>query len=159
MKSKELKNYNLPDNRVFNEAIDAKPVNLLLVMMGIGFILLLGKKYVYGGALFFFGAACLLFLPSRRIIEFYDEHMIMYNKARKDECNIVYYDDIKCWEYKVSVSADELIITLSDGSIQKCEGYSKTEFESNMNKYVKDKKVVVESKPNIFKKQGDKHDN
>ena len=151
MKSKELKNYNLPDNRTYNEVLDAKPTTLLLLLMGAGFVLLLGKFYVYGGALFFFGATCLLFLPGRKLIEFYDNHMIVYNKARKDECNIIFYDDVKSWEYQVSVSNDELILTLVDGSVQKCDGYSRSEFENCLNKYMKDKKVVNESRSNRFR--------
>lgn len=148
MKSKELKNYNLPDNRTYNEAIEAKPIPLLLVLMGIGFVLMLMKRYVIGISLFLFSASCLLFLPSRKLIEFYDDHMILYNKARKDECNIIYYDDIKSWEYKSKVSMDELVIVLQDDSIQKMNAFSKTEFEKKLNKYIKDKKVVNENRSN-----------
>ena len=86
--------------------------------------------------------------PSRRLIEFYDDHMILYNKARKDECNIIYYDDIKSWEYKSKVSMDELVIVLQDDSIQKMNAFSKTEFEKKLNKYIKDKKVVNENRSN-----------
>lgn len=155
MKSKELKNYNLPDNRTYNETLEAKPTTYLLIVMIIGFILLLEKYYIYGCALFFFGAIVLIVLPSKRVIEFYDDFMIVYNKARKDECNLIYYDDVKSWEYKVSVSVDELTIILKDDSVQKVLGYSKTQFENCMNKYLKDQKVVNEPK-RLFKKQGGK---
>ena len=148
MKSKELKNYNLPENRAYNEAIEAKPMVLLLVIMGIGFILMLLKEYIVGISLFLLGASCLIFLPNRRIIEFYDEYMILYNKARKDECNVVYYDDVKSWDYKTRVSMDELTITLNDDSIQKIDAFSRIEFENDLNKYLKDKKVVYENRSN-----------
>ena len=150
MKSKELKNYNLPDNRAYNESLETKPIGLLLVILGVGFYLILRKFYIYGCALFFFSAACLIFLPGRRLIEFYDEYMIVYNKARKDECNIIYYDDVKSWEYKTSVSMDELVLTLNDDSIQKCNAFSKKEFEKSLNKYIKEKRIISEK--NIFKK-------
>lgn len=146
MKSKELKNYNLPDNRVYNQKLEAKPIALLLVIMGLGFVLLIMKYYIYGTVLFFFAAACIMFLPSRRLIEFYDDYMIMYNKARKDECNIIYYDDIKSWDYRVAVAGDELILVLNDDSVQKCDAYSKKEFENELNKYIKDKRIVNETK-------------
>ena len=148
MKSKELKNYNLPENRAYNEAIEAKPMVLLLVIMGIGFILMLLKEYIVGISLFLLGASCLIFLPNRRIIEFYDEYMILYNKARKDEFNVVYYDDVKSWDYKTRVSMDELTITLNDDSIQKIDAFSRIEFENDLNKYLKDKKVVYENRSN-----------
>lgn len=152
MKSKELKNYNLPDNRVFNESIEAKPTPLLLMLIIAGVILLVTKYYVYGLTIFLFGLACLLFLPKRRLIEFYDEHMIVYNKARKDECNIIYYDDIKTWEYKTRVSSDVLLLNMKDGSVQKCDGFSKTLFENYLNKYIKDKKIINEQKIIIRRK-------
>lgn len=145
MKSKELKNYNLPD-RTYNEVLEAKPKALLLIMMIIGLILIIVKAYVYGSSLLFFGLACLIFLPGRRIIEFYDDHMIVYNRARKGECNIIYYEDVNTWEYKYGVSKDELIINMEDGSVQKCEGYSKLEFENILNKYMKNKKLANETK-------------
>lgn len=148
MKSKELKNYNLPDNRTFNQSLEAKPMRFLVLMMLLGFILLLAKRYTSGVALFFFGAACLIFLPNRRMIEFYDNHMIVYNKARKDECNIIYYEDVKSWEYRVKVSCDELIINMEDGTIQKVDGFSKSEYENCLNKYIKDKKIQNENRSN-----------
>lgn len=140
MRSKELKNYNLPDNRMFNETLEAKPFELLAVFLVASIILLVFKYYVYGFTIMAFSIICLFFLPSRRLIEFYDSYMILYNKARKDECNIIYYEDIKYWEYKTKVSYDQLIITLNDDSVQKCDGYSKVTFEKRLNKYLKDKK-------------------
>ena len=77
-----------------------------------------------------------------------DHYIVLYNKARKDECNIIYYDDIKSWEYKSKVSMDELVIVLQDDSIQKMNAFSKTEFEKKLNKYIKDKKVVNENRSN-----------
>lgn len=151
MKSKELKNYNLPDNRTYNETLEAKPIGLFLVLMGIGFILLLSRNYIYGGALFFFSAACVIVLPNRKIIEFYDTYMIVYNKANKNECNIIYYEDIKTWEYKVTVSDDKLIMNLVDGSVQTCDAYSKVKFEKYLNKYMKDKRI--EQKAKKYRKQ------
>lgn len=142
MRSKELKNYNLPDNRMYNEALEAKPIELLLVLLFIGVLLVILKYYVYGITFLLLAIICLLFLPNRRLIEFYDTYMIVYNKARKDECNIIYYEDIKSWEYQVKVSYDSLILTLIDDSIQKCNGYSKTRFEKCLNKYLKDKKLT-----------------
>ena len=142
MRSKELKNYNLPDNRMYNEALEAKPIELLLVLLFIGVLLVILKYYVYGITFLLLAIICLLFLPNRRLIEFYDTYMIVYNKARKDECNIIYYEDVKSWEYQVKVSYDSLILTLTDESIQKCNGYSKKRFEKCLNKYLKDKKVT-----------------
>ena len=146
MRSKELKNYNLPDNRMFNEVLEAKPKVLLSLLIVVGIVLLFAKYYVYGVVFLLLGLTSFIFLPSRRLIEFYDEYMIIYNKARKDECNIIYYEDVKSWDYIVKVSYDSLILNMEDGSVQKCDGYSKTSFENCLNKYLKDKKAITQAK-------------
>ena len=146
MRSKELKNYNLPSNRMFNEVLEAKPKVLLSILIVIGVVLLFVQYYIYGVVLLILGFSSFLFLPNRRLIEFYDDYMIIYNKARKDECNIIYYEDVKSWEYIVKVSYDTLILYMEDGSIQKCDGYSKASFENCLNKYLRDKKIVTKAK-------------
>lgn len=148
MKSKELKNYNLPDNRMYNIDIEAKPINLFFILMIIGLLLAIGKYFVYGLSLFIFSLLCIFILPNRRMIEFYDDHMIIYNKARKDECNIIYYEDVKSWEYvtKLGVVADEIIFTLNDDTKQTLEAFNKNKFEKPLNIYLKDKKIVKDKK-------------
>lgn len=150
MKSKELKNYNLPDNRTYNDDIDAKPINLFFILMIVAIIIVMKKLYIYGISLFVFALLCLFILPNRRMVEFYDDHMIVYNRARKDECNILYYEDIKSWEYiqKLGLSPDEIIFTLSDDSIQKLEAFNKAKFERLFNLYLANKKVVHENRSN-----------
>ena len=86
MKTRELKSYNLMSNRSYNEALDAKPYVLLYILFFFGIGLVLFSEYVFGVAVIFFSASCILFLPQRVLIEFYDEYMIAYNKANKDEC-------------------------------------------------------------------------
>lgn len=140
MKSKELKSYNLPDNRLYNSSIEAKPVVALSILMIIGFTIMFFGFYIYGIGIFILASFSLLFLPNHKIIEFYDEYMIIYNKARRDECNIVYYDDITSWEYATFMYKDELIISLKDGTLQKVNAFSKKLFEKELNKYKPKKK-------------------
>lgn len=136
MKSKELKSYNLPDHRLYNDCIDAKPIVMLMFIMSVGFMVMFLGLYVQGAAIFIVSAFSILFLPSRRLIEFYDDYMIVYNKARKDECNIIYYDDAKYFEYISSVYMDKVIITLSDDSTQSVSAFSKTKFEKQIGRYI-----------------------
>lgn len=130
-------------NRSYNEALDAKPYILLYSMFLFGIIMVLFAKYTFGVSIIFFSAACIIFLPQRVLIEFYDEYMVAYNKASKDDCTLIYYEDVSSWYYKFNVYQDSLEIILTDGSIQKIPGYSKTVYESIMNKYLKDKRKKV----------------
>ena len=143
MKTKELKSYNLMSNRSYNEILDAKPYALLYSLFFLGIIIVLFSEYIFGVAIIFFSAACIIFLPQRVLMEFYDEYMIVYNKASKDDCVLIYYEDVSSWYYKFNVYQDTLEIHLVDDSIQKIPGYSKTVYESIMNKYLKDKKKKV----------------
>ena len=143
MKTRELKSYNLMSNRSYNEALDAKPYVLLYILFFFGIGLVLFSEYVFGVAVIFFSASCILFLPQRVLIEFYDEYMIAYNKASKDDCALIYYEDVTSWYYRFNVYQDTLEICLVDGTIQKIPGYSKTVYESILNKYLKDKRKKV----------------
>ena len=140
MKTRELKSYNLMSNRSYNEALDAKPYVLLYILFFYGIGLVLFSEYVFGVAVIFFSASCILFLPQRVLIEFYDEYMIAYNKANKDECSIIYYDEVASWSYVFNVHQDFLEIVLTDSSVIKIPGYSKTAYEATMNKYLKSKR-------------------
>ena len=48
MKSKELKTYNLPEDRVLLANIDAKPNGVILLVFAFGLLLVAFKQYVWG---------------------------------------------------------------------------------------------------------------
>lgn len=145
MKSKQLKSYNLSPERTYNEVIDAKPYLLFALLMALGFIFVMGSRIISGTALVLIAIFCLALMPSRRLIEFYDDNMIIYNKASKADCYNIYYEDVKSWTYNLGVTYDNVTFILKDGSIQNVDAYSKILFEKRINKYLKNKNIKGES--------------
>lgn len=53
---------------------------------------------------------------------------------------MIYYDDVLKWKYNSGVYYDDLEITLVDDSVHIIDGFSKVEYETLMNRFLKDKK-------------------
>jgi len=140
VRSKELKSYNLDKSKTIIKEIGAKPYTLLLLIIATGIVIsFVGIPIVYGITLIVIGLIILLLFPNRVLIDFYDNHLVLFNRAAKDDCVIIYYDEIVSWWYTRDIGVDELRIELEDGTIEKINAFSKFEFEKNMNGFVKDK--------------------
>ena len=140
MKSKELKVYNLPKDDLVISSIDAKPTLLFMLIILLGLIsFAFDIPWMYGTTMLSVGIIAMAFMPRVVMVEFYQDYMILYNRADKDVCILVYYDDVSSWNYVRGVSRDYLYIELQNGRIEKIEGFSKTLFESQMNRFLKDK--------------------
>lgn len=140
MKSKELKTYNLPNDNVLISQISAKPTWLFILIVGIGIIsFAFDFPTVYGIALIVIGFGCVIFMPVIVLMEFYNDYLVMYNRADKNTCIIIYYEEVVTWHYSWNANRDYLVIELEDGSSEKIEAFSKPLFESRMNKFLKDK--------------------
>lgn len=140
MESKELKRYNLPEDRILLGIIDAKPDSYLLIVFFLGVILLLGKNYILGMAFISLTLLAFLFLPKRVLVEFYENYLVLYNHASKNDCDMIFYDEVVKWRYSYGVSYDELEIFLVDDSVHRVDGFSKMLYETQMNRFLKDKK-------------------
>ena len=141
MRSKELKTYNLPAEDVLISSINAKPNFLfcLLIILGI-MSYFLDIPFFYGATLIGLSLVVLIFTPKVTMMEFYQNYLVMYNKADRNSCVLIYYDEVASWHYTWSTNRDYLNIELEDGSVERIEAFSKTLFESNMNRFLKDKK-------------------
>ena len=126
IKSKELKRYNLPEDRILLGVVDAKPNGSLFVIFLFGMFLIVAKIYIYGILTASVCMLAFLFLPKRVMIEFYGQYLVLYNHANKNDCEMIYYDDLE--------------ITLVDDSTHTIDGFSKVEYETLMNRFLKDKK-------------------
>ena len=95
---------------------------------------------IYGVAILILALSFLMFLPRLIMVEFYKNYLILHNKADKTDCVLIYYEDIVTWYYQRGNKKDYLYIELIDGTSEKIEAFSKTEFELGMNYFLKDKK-------------------
>ena len=140
MKSKELKQYNLPEDRIILSQIDAKPNVILFAILFIGFGLVTLKSIIWGASMILVSFMGIVVLPKRVLIEFCYDYLILYNHANKTTCEIIYYEDVLKWKYVAGLGYDELRIKLVDDSVHKVDGFSKMLFETSMNRFLKDKK-------------------
>lgn len=140
MKSKELKTYNLPNEVAPSSEINAKPSLLFLLLIIIGIVSAILKfKPIYCITMIVVGLVCLCFMPKITLMEFYSDYFVMYNRADKSKCVLIYNDEVKQWYYSWSAKKDYLVVELEDGTIEKIESFSKSIFETYMNKHLKDK--------------------
>ena len=116
--------------------IDAKPYNLLVGFVIVGILLVLLKiSNMYGIATIIVGMCSIFFLPRTILIEFYNSYLVLYNMASKNDCCLIYYEDVVSYEYKRGSLKDYLYIELIDGSVKKIEAFSKILYEAYLNRY------------------------
>lgn len=141
MKSKELKVYNLPNESTILSEINAKPTWAFLVLILVGIVsFILGLNPIYGITLIVVGIIAVIAMPRVTLMEFFSDYLILYNRADKNTCVIIYYSEVKQWYYTWSAKKDLLTIELEDGTIEQIEAFSKTIFEAHMSRYLKDKR-------------------
>ena len=112
---------------------------VIMIMIGL-FSFIASFPKVYGFILIGFSICALIYMPRVLLMEFYNEYLVVYNKADKNNCVLIYYEDITSWYYSRGASHDYLYIELSDGRLEKIDAFSKSIFESNMNRFLKDKR-------------------
>lgn len=140
MKSKELKTYNLPNETAVLSEINAKPTALFIILIVLGIVSLVIKlSAIYGVAMIIVGSVCICFMPRVTLMEFYYDYLVMYNRADKSSCAIIYYDEVVSWYYSWGATKDFLVIELENGNNEKIEAFSKTIFEAYMSRYLKQK--------------------
>ena len=110
----------------------------ILIMAGL-FSFLLKIPSAYGIILILFSFCGLTYMPRVVLMEFYQDYMVAYNRADKSNCVLIYYEDVFSWHYHRGTQHDYLYIELEDGRSERIEGFSRTIFESNMNRFLKDK--------------------
>ena len=140
MKSKELKTYNLPKEDIPISQIYAKPQALFLFLILLGILSFLFRiPSAYGIITILFSLGAMIFLPKVEMVDFYQDYLVLYNRADRNNCVLIYYDEVASWNYSWSAGRDYLYIDMEDGTTEKIEAFSKTLFEAQMNRFLKDK--------------------
>ncbi len=146
MDSKELKKYNLPEDRLLLAAIDAKPSVVLFMVFMVGMILMVARRYGVGIIMSLLAITAYVALPSRILIEFYQNYLVLYNHANKNDCEMIYYDEVVKWRYVYGVSYDYVEIVLIDDSTHTIDAFSRSRFEGFLNRFLRDKKDKTKRK-------------
>ena len=102
MKSKVLKIRNLPEEmQVLNE-VKVKPIGSLLVLMLVSGVFIISGSTIaiMGVVLLAISSYALLVMPDRILMQFTDEYLVLYNRKNRDECMLIYWDEILLWQYQ-----------------------------------------------------------
>ncbi len=142
MNSKEIKAYNLPTDRKIIYHMETKPYVVLLIILLIGF-LMFAINATLAIVISATMAYAIILLPSKVIIDFCEDYVILYNRPSKTDCMMIYYDEIVTWSYKKGPVEDELIFELINGSKEKVECFNRYKVRGILSEYARDKEIRV----------------
>ena len=127
--------------------LDAKPY-LAIILLGIaGIALSVFREYrVYGIALMLAMVFAAVALPSRILIEFSEQYMVIYNRVNRSDCMLVYYDEIVEYRWLPQVRADELLLQLQDDSTLSVPVFRRRKILELMERYAPGKRAKQNEK-------------
>lgn len=148
MKSKTIKQRNIPSYPYIIKSIRVKPIEILMLMIIIGFILLFSSEdfAMIGVLMIYLSTFSLLVLPDARIIDYTNEYAIIYNCVDKNECKLIYWDEILSWQYKWHTDKDQMLIELIDYSIEVVDTYKRSTMIPYFKKYAPGKEKTSRKK-------------
>lgn len=97
VKSKILKIRNLPTDGKKIDQINAKPYSFIIVCLIAGISLMCTSLYLIGFIITFLFLYYLLFVKDVVLIEFYDQYAVFYLNNGKDECFLLFWEDVLRW--------------------------------------------------------------
>lgn len=143
MQSKVLKIRNIPKNATVIKRVTLKPVFLLSVSIAVSAaILFFTSITVLGVSLLGLTSFFFFILPNHVLIEFTEEFLVLYNRKLKDECTLIYWNEILNYEYQSnSKGADILSITLIDDTVYTIECFSRNSIIMMFNQFAPNKEI------------------
>lgn len=142
MKSKQLKTYNLSKEERIIHQLEVKPYVFLITILIIGIIYIFFNGPI-ALVLMSLSLYAIFFLPDRKLLIFTEEYMVMQNKAAKDDCIMIYYDEIVSWQYQRMPKVDKLSVELIDGTVEKIDCFSKNRVVRYMNEFAPNKEIKI----------------
>ncbi len=97
IRSKVLKNRNIPSSGNLLGKVCSKPYGIIIIGIMMGTILLSNEHYISGIVILFLFSYYLFFVRNLKLIEFYDQYAVFYLHNGKDECYVLFWEDIESW--------------------------------------------------------------
>ena len=144
MKSQRILIRNLPTDAFYNtKKIAVKPTTALYCMLAVGaaFFFINQVFALVAISLVLVSVFSLVVLPDRKLCEFSREWMVLYNQHNRQECMMIYYEDVVSWRYEWHSTVDTLVICLTDGTTESIDVYGKLRLEKLMNEHLKGKEI------------------
>lgn len=118
MQSNRLKCRNLPDDYLPIDQMTNKPTEILVISAISGLVLLMDEDLLFMGSIvLFMSIYSLIFSRSVILIEFCKDFVIFYLDEKREECYVIYWNEIIHYEYKSNhFNSDVIKIVLLDGT-------------------------------------------
>lgn len=98
VKSKILKIRNLPKDGKRIDHVNAKPYLFIMVCLIIGIVFLFTQLYFVGIIISVLFLYYLVFVRDVVLVEFFEQYAVFYLNNGKDECFLLFWEDIVKWE-------------------------------------------------------------
>lgn len=144
MRSQKIKIRNVEtDKSKLVRTLRVKPTLLLffILLCGTGIIFLVPYLIILGIGLVMTAGFALIVLPDRILCEFTKDYLILYNHPSRDDCTLVYWEDIVSWQYEYHGACDQLVLILVDGSTERQDVYSKRVLKKYLDMYAPGKEI------------------
>lgn len=143
VKSKTLKIRNLPQNEKRLACINSKPYLFIVLFLSIGFYALWKQYFIVGTivvAIFLFNLCC---IPNKVVTEFYERYAVYYYEQEKDECFILFWEDIATWVFHPRMNDLDMIeVELENGASICFKCLSKQKTLQYFQKFASEKRVT-----------------
>lgn len=150
LQSQKIRVRNLPLNLVITKKVRVKPTGMLWILIVLGILMVFTRPYLmaYGLILITLPLFGLIVLPDRKLCDFTPKYLILYNQRNRQDCMLVYWNEIVSWAYERHTANDLLVLSLTDGSTEVQELYSRRSIKRPMEQYAPDKEVKNRKKRN-----------
>ena len=79
---------------------------------------------------------CLIVMPDRDLCKFTKDYLVLYNRHNRDECSLIYWDEVVSWHYEWYKTYDQLVIEMIDGSTEIQDMYSIGSIKKSMDHHI-----------------------
>lgn len=140
MKSKVLKVRNIPQTNVM-ESVKTKPyIFLFVIFLGGCFLMAYSQIFQTTGTLLVgFAIFALVVTQDRILLQLTEQFVIIHNLVDRDECKLLYWDEVLSWQYLKRSKCDYIVIEMIDGTTERSECHGRFKIESYFKLYAKDK--------------------
>lgn len=130
VRSKILKIRNLPIDGKKIGQIKAKPYGFILLFLFMGICLLCTRFYIVGFVITAIFIYYLFFVRDMVLVEFFDRYVVFYLNNGKEECFLLFWEDIEHWNITSSrrdMDVLNIILRNNQTIALKCLGRKKIE--------------------------------
>jgi hypothetical protein len=143
MRSQKIRTRNLPETKGKTKTVHLRPTAFLTVLLVIGaaFLFLPSPWAGFGIWMVLLSLFGLIIMPNRKLCQFTEDYLILYNLHDQEECTILYWNEIVNWQYEWHPYYDQLDINMIDGSTETQEMFAKRSVARYLNRLIPGKEV------------------